>query len=183
GVPFATIYSFLEGIRAREPAAIPAINTLVAAQRIKVDADAYGTGETDDANGGVNVLPVYTEVTVGGPAVNVCSSNRYDPDEDGNKLGIRRFVRFNVPAAGSYTVQATTTNPPASGQSDPDIVIYQVERIALGFSAVADSETLVTSLAAGEHVLEIYEYSYLRGDVPAISQPDDNTCFDLTISP
>ncbi|MEM1440360.1 MAG: hypothetical protein AAF545_02835 [Pseudomonadota bacterium] len=183
GVPFATIYSFLEGIRAREPAAIPAINTLVAAQRIKSDADAYGTGETDDANGGVNVLPIYTEVTVGGPAVNVCSSNRYDPDEDGNKLGIRRFVRFNVPAAGSYTVQATTTNPPASGQSDPDIVIYQVERIALGFSAVADSETLVTSLAAGEHVLEIYEYSYLRGDVPAISQPDDNTCFDLTISP
>ena len=183
GVPFTTIYPFLEAIRAREPAAVPAINTLVAQQRIKFDADAYGTGETDDASGGSDVLPIYTEVTVGGAAVNVCSSNRYDPNEDGNKLGIRRFVRFNVPAAGSYTIQATTTNPPASGQSDPDIAVFQVGFITAGFSPVADSETLVANLAAGEHVLEIYEYSYLRGDVPAISQPNDNTCFDLTISP
>ncbi|MEO1117045.1 MAG: hypothetical protein AAFX75_04120 [Pseudomonadota bacterium] len=183
GVPFTTIYPLLEGLRNREPAAVPAIETLVSAQRIKADADAFGTGETNDASAGGDVLPVYTEIVVGGPPVNVCSSNRFDPDEFGNRLGIRRFARFEVPAAGSYTIQATTTNPPASGQSDPDIAIFQVGFVAAGFSGVANSETLVTTLAAGQHVMEIYEYSYLRGDVPAISQPNDNTCFDLTISP
>lgn len=182
GVPFTTIYPFLEALRARRPGDLAAIEDLVSTQRIKPDADAYGSGETDDAGAGGDVLPVYTEVVVGGPAVNVCSSNRFDPDENGNKLGIRRFVRFNVPTAGNYTIDVQTTNPPAAGQADPDIEVYQVNRVAVGLSGTPNRETLQLALAAGEHVMDVYEWSYLRGNAAPISQPDDRTCFDITIN-
>lgn len=182
GVPFTTIYPFLEALRARRPGDVGDIQTLVVNQRIKFDADAYGTGETNDASAGADVLPVYTEAVVGGAAVNVCSSNRFDPDEDGNKLGVRRFVRFNVPSAGTYTIDVQTTNPPAAGASDPDFAVFQVGFVGAGFSPDANRETRQLSLSAGEHVMEIYEWSYLRGNDAPISQPNDNTCFDITIN-
>ena len=76
-----------------------------------------------------------------------------------------------------------TTNPPASGASDPDLEVWRVGFVGSGRSDMPNRETVTLSLAAGEHVMEVYEYSYLRGTPAPISQPDDATCFDITISP
>ena len=86
GVPFTTIYPFIAALRDRVPGQELAIGTLLTQQRISSSADAYGSDETLDAGAGDLVLPIYTEVVPGGPAVNVCSTNRFDPDEDGYKI-------------------------------------------------------------------------------------------------
>ena len=183
GVPFTTIYPFIDALRTRAPGDALAIDALLTQQRISTSADAYGIGETEDAGGGDLALPVYTEVVPGGPPVNVCSTTRFDPDGDGNKLSIRRFLRFATPSAGLYTIDVQTTNSPAGADSDPDVIVWRVGFIGIGNGPDPDRETLTLRLDAGEHVMEVYEFSYLRDGPDPIAQPDDATCFAITISP
>ncbi|MEL6869615.1 MAG: hypothetical protein AAFO81_07435 [Pseudomonadota bacterium] len=184
GVPFTTIYPFIQALRTRNPGLIGDIDALLATQRIRGDADGFGVGETEDAGAPDVVLPVYTVVTPGGGSVEVCSTNLFDPDEDGNKLSVRRFVRFVAPTAGNYTVSIVTNNSPAAAVTDPDAFVFDGPNlVGGGNSAVADSETFaLNNLPAGEYTMEVYEFSYLAGTPTAIAQPDDRTCFDITIS-
>ncbi|MEO0575553.1 MAG: hypothetical protein AAF004_08820 [Pseudomonadota bacterium] len=184
GVPFTTIYPFIEALRARNPGAVTQIDALLAAQRIVGDNDGYGTNETESAGRPNVTLPIYTVITPDGTPQEVCSSNVFDPDEDGNKLGIRRFVRFTIAAAGTYNVAIVTNNPPATGQSDPDAFVFDGPNlVGGGNSGVADREDFtLTNFQPGEYAMEVYEFSYLRGSTPAITQPDSLTCFDITIS-
>lgn len=184
GVPFTTIYPFIEALRARNPAAVTDIDALLASQRIVGDNDGYGTNETESAGRPNVTLPIYTVITPDGTPQEVCSSNVFDPDEDGNKLGIRRFVRFTIATPGDYNVAIVTNNPPAAGQSDPDAFVFNGrDLVGGGNSGVADREDFtLTNFQPGEYAMEVYEFSYLRGSVPAITQPDSLTCFDITIS-
>ncbi|MEN7342794.1 MAG: hypothetical protein AAAFM81_07595 [Pseudomonadota bacterium] len=185
GAPFTTIYPFIESLRARYPANVVEIDALLDAQRITGDNDAYGTNEVEAAGRRDVVLPIYSVVTpddAGGP-VNVCSTNVFDPDEDGNKLSVRRFVRIPVTTAGNYTVNIVTSNPPASGQSDPDAFVFRGDFVGGGDSPVADSETFqLNNLTPGDYVMVLYEFSYLRGGPAAITQPDNRTCFDVSVT-
>lgn len=184
---FTTIFSFITALKARNPAAGGDIDALVSAQAIDAAGiDWYGGGETNDAGRGDLALPVYTEVIIGGGPVNVCSTRVFDGDGDGNKLSVRRFLRFDNPATGTYTVQITTTNPPASGRAaDPDMFVFDggTVPVAGGSSGAPNVETFqMSSLPAGEYVAEIYEYSYLNVDSDTgspVAQQD--TCFDVRI--
>ncbi|MFK8054138.1 MAG: hypothetical protein AB8F65_14315, partial [Woeseiaceae bacterium] len=184
GTPFTTIFPFMEGIRARNPSLVPEIDVLLATQRIVGDNDAYGSNEIEAAGRPDLVLPVYTEIMPDAAAVNLCSTDIFDPDEDGNKLSVRRFVRIPVATAGDYQFTITTTNPPATGASDPDAFVFR-EGVLIGFggSGDANGETFtLTGLTPGDYVMVLYEFSYLRGDPVAISQPDNRTCFDVTVT-
>lgn len=184
GTPFTTVFPFIENLRARYPAEVPEIDALLLSQRITGDNDGYGINEIEAAGRRDVVLPLYTVVTPNGGAVNLCSTNVFDIDEDGNKLSVRRFLRIPVTTAGDYQFTIVTTNPPAAGQSDPDAFVFQNGVfVGGGNSGVADNETFtIPNLQQGDHVMVLYEFSYLRGDPVAIDQPNDRTCFDVSVT-
>lgn len=184
GTPFTTIFSFIEALRARNPSIVPELEVLLQTQRISANSDAYGDAETEDAGRPAAVLPVYTVVTPNGGAANVCSSNFFDPDEDGNKLSVRRFVRIPVSVAGDYQVSVVTTNPIPGTPSDPDAFVFRGGFVVGGGdSPIEDSETFtLPGLMPGDYVMSVFEWSYLRDGSPAIVQPDSQTCFDITVT-
>ena len=184
GTPFTTIYPFIEALRANNPAQTSQIDDLLALQRIVGENDGYGVNETESAGRPDVILPIYAVVEPdSGTPVNVCSTNEFDPDEDGNKLGVRRFIRIPVTAAGNYTVDIVTTNPPAAGQSDPDAFVFRADFVGGGDSPDADRETFtLNNLTPGDYVMVLYEFSYIRGAPAALTQPNDRTCFDVTVT-
>ena len=184
GVPFTTIYPFMETLRNNNPGIQAQVGALLSQQRINSTADEYGTGETEGAGQSQLTLPIYRTLSVGAAPLEVCSSNTFDPDEDGNKLAVRQFVRFSIPAAGNYNVSVITNNPPAAGQSDPDVAVFQGQTFIGVFQSGDANQELFTmnGLTAGDYVMEVYEFSYLRGSTPAIAQPNDQTCFDITLT-
>ena len=185
GEAFTTIHAFITALRARNPALQSQIDALLAVQRIRGDTDAFGTGEIEAAGRPSLTLPIYTEIVPNGGPTEICSSNIYDPDEDGNKLAVRQFGRFTIAAQGNYNVAVVTNNAPVGVQTDPDAFVFSAAFVGGGNSGVADREDFTLSnLAPGTYVLEVYEWSYLAGGSPAIAQNNTNreTCFDITIT-
>ncbi len=165
----ATIFLWAEVIRADPSVNTAAFDALISAQSIN-GAGPDGAGETND--GGIATsLPVYKTATVGGAAVVICS---VDNAGTGNQLGVRNMIRVNVPTAGAYTLQAVRT----SGDTgrDPDIVVLlNGVTQAAGISSVSDSETLNANLAAGDYVIDVYDFRNVLGNSPG------DACFDFTI--
>jgi hypothetical protein len=154
---FTTIFSFITAIKAQNAASIAAINTVVAAQNIDAATiDAYGSTETHFPTSvpSVAALPLYATANLGGPGVvlrNVNDAGRH------NKLGNRRFIRFNVPTSRSVTITATSSNA-----NTPDID-FRVFRFAGDFSRLGvdppseNPEVETFTAAAGDYVLDVYD--------------------------
>jgi hypothetical protein len=154
---FTTIFSFITALKAQNGGSTTAINTLVAAQNIDAATiDAYGSTETHFPASvpSVAALPLYTTANLGGPAVvlrNVDDAGRH------NKLGNRRFIRFNVPTSRSVTITATSSNANA-----PDID-FRVFQFSSGFFRSGEDppsenpEVETFTAAAGDYVLEVYD--------------------------
>ena len=92
--------------------------------------DAFATTETN-ANVPTpflpaDILPVYSTITAGGPAVPVRSVD--DAGATYNKLGNRRFLRFTANASGNVTVTVTTSN--ATADADPDFIVWRAGAVA-----------------------------------------------------
>lgn len=106
--------------------------------------------------------------------INVCSNG-----ENGgyNGLGVSRFIRFNVPAPGNYTFEASFVS--GINPADPDMYLYQDgEIVGSGISAVPGSETFSANLVQDvEYILEVYEYTYANPDY-AVGGTDE-TCFTI----
>ena len=156
--------------------------------------DIFGTTETNDAGGGRDVLPVYTELTPDGSVTSLCVNSDFDTGREGNKLAEYRYLRFNIVDAGVYDVEITTrqpTDPPlppddpsnARDQSDPDIAIFRDGTIvATGFSPDANSERFQTQtvLQPGVHVADLTEFRFADPDTSA--DFPGQVCFDVSIS-
>ena len=164
-----TIYPFLSALRAGNAAQASAIDALAAGQQLASVTDDFGANELN-SGGDARNLPIFRSVS-SGEIVAVCSvaaNGAY------NHLGNRKFLRFELAAAGTITVRAN--NGPAG--SDPDLALYSagVQR-GLAEGTAASAETLtVTGLAAGTYVIEVYEFSNLG------SAPRGDTCFGLQVS-
>ncbi|MEM9171282.1 MAG: hypothetical protein AAGA84_01120, partial [Pseudomonadota bacterium] len=184
GVPFTTIFPFVEAFKAENPASAGALDSALTLQRISTNSDGYGNNETEGAGRADLTLPIYTTLTLNAAAVEVCSSNAFDPGEAGNKLAVRQYLRFSIPVDGNYTISVVTNNPPAVGSSDPDALVYQGQRfITFAQSGVANQETInLPGLTAGDYAMDVYEFSYRSGAPAAIAQPNDRTCFDITLT-
>ena len=109
---FTSIFSFITAMKNENPGSATAIDTLLTAQNTSSITDIWGTGETHvpGAVATAAALPLYTDITVGGPAVivrNVDDAGTY------NTLGNHRFLRFNVAVASTrdITVTAASSNP------------------------------------------------------------------------
>lgn len=131
----------------------------------------FGENETND--GGLDhVLPVYRNLTSGN-SVNVCVNNAAG---EYNGVDVRRFVVLTILNSGNHTISASKTS--GSGSRDPDIVIFKDGLYADVFeSSTSDSETGVSSLDAGEYILELYDYNNVGNQGTT-----GVACFDVSVT-
>jgi len=175
-----SIFTFREAFDDQFPAYSSQLASLLNQQAIQA-SDQYGSGETNDLSlysGTSSVLPLYRQLNVNGPAVNVCSTDDYDPYSEGNKAGTVSFLRFNIAMAGNYQTNLSLTKATTSS-TDPDFYIYQRgNAVGVGDSADDNTETANTNLTAGNYVMEVYHYGNIDDD----DTNNSKACFDVTLS-
>ena len=139
-------------------------------------AGDLGAGETN--NGGIGVrLPVYRELSVGGPAVEFCSV-----DDAGffNKLGNRAYYVFTRDAQGPNTIEMVRTSGPTN--RDPDFDVFQGGRLVQrGISGDPDREVDTRTLAAGTYVIDAYDFWNINLDESVQAEPRADVCFDVSV--
>jgi len=192
-VALTSVFPFLNGLRSDRPAEAASIDALAAAQSIAKASDDYGSAETSFGHPETGDFhKVYSQLTVGGPAVNVCSLDSFKSNVTGstNKLASRRFLKVDVQNAGPHTFTARAVAP-IGGAADPDMVLHRAGVVAMSDSAPTAqctsatpaqcSEAFTQTLSAGAYVLEVYEWTNTNSaDDP--SPPLGRTCFDVTVA-
>jgi len=193
-----TIFPFWSAIKTARPGDQVVLDQLTTAQAISPIGDHYGAGQTNSA-GSAHVLPVYSPITLNGPAVNLCSINEFGTGPTGavNKLGSRRFLRFSSSIASTVTITMTATSIPAGEFSDPDFLLHR-GRLVSGSTAAPSVacqanatgggvpsscvETATIPSPVDDYVLEIYEWSNTNDTDDAEFPPIGNTCFDVRVT-
>lgn len=168
-----SIFSFATALKANNTMASTNISALLDAQNIVgASIDEYGSTETNNAGNASGVLPVYTSLTIGGGAQNVCTETQYGTP---NKLSNFRYMRMTIATAGMYQFQASRTSS-AYGNTDPDFQIFKDgEQLFVGQSGTLNQETQIFSLSPGEHILVLHDFNALVG--VGIGQ----ACFNVSI--
>lgn len=206
GPALTMLFPFVTALKQRPGVPVTAIDARVEAERLPrppeqpgpffgIDAarmDAYATGESHGSVGAESldlVLPVYTPLALNALPVRVCSSSQLITPSGAavsgsyNKLGNRRFLRFDVPGprAISIVVDCPATDPTCVGGPvpDPDLVLWQAGVPQVAESETAFTERLDVNVQAGTHVLEVYEYSHVD---PADTARRGRTCLTVTIT-
>jgi len=187
GTPLTSIFSFITPLKQIAGVPAAAVDARVAAESIVATAmDAYATTETNygpialaDRN---EVLPIYTGIDLNGAAVRLCGGL---PTGAGyNKIGNRRFLRFNVPGARTLDIQVScqVTDPTCAGTPtpDPDFALSKGRTIEYAETETPYVEQLRKNVEAGDYVLEIYEYSHADSDESAVRRGD--TCMTVRIT-
>jgi hypothetical protein len=196
-----SVFPFVDALKRARPADESLIDSLATSQRIAPVTDAYGTGQTNyglptrrtPAAVALDFHAVYDSLSVGSTLPSVCSLDDYTSALTGaeNKLASRRFVRFTVTNPGAYTITVRAI-PPLNAAADPDLRLYtgggQViesdEAPSAQCAAAAPQqcvETFTPTLAAGEHVLELYEWTNTNRTDDPDYPPIGRTCFEVTV--
>jgi hypothetical protein len=199
-VPLVSLFPFITALKQRPGVPGALVDARVEAEGIAgtslgIDSagmDAYASTETHSGVAAVSAdlaLPVYAPIAVNGTSVRMCGSSELSlPGGQTiqtafNKLGNRRLLRFSVPAAQSIriAVRCPTTDATCTGapQPDPDFVLWRAGQLAVADDAGSTTEQRDINVTAGDHVLEIYEYSHV--DTSAITRRG-RTCMTVTIT-
>jgi len=190
GVPLASIFAFASALKQRAGVDGALVNALVAGQDIVAGTiNPYATTETHD--GGLpDALPVYGQLTINGPTVEVCGTRDAGVN---NKLGNRRHLRFNVPGERQVQILVTAydaASPPDPRIPDPDLYIWKAGFFdysgcagpapGTGCTLPRNSERYTGTLPAGDYVLEVFEYSHVDPDPSADRR--GRTCMLVSIT-
>jgi PKD repeat protein len=198
GVPLSSLFSFNTALKQRAGVPDALVDQLVEAEQVpgtslgivSTTMDAYATTETHSGVAEESedlVLPVYTPITLGGAAVRLCSSDTLETGtevEQGgyNKLGIRRFLRFNVPSPRTIRVTVTCSESDLSCAGDPvpnpDFFLSRASTLYYAGSTAPRIEELTVVGASDDYVLEIYDRSHLFENASARR---GRTCMTVTI--
>ena len=106
-----SIFAFIHALKTQLPEQAAAIDALVQAQTIERVEHEYGGTETNSGHPpSQDVLPVYTNVTVNGAAMNVCTTADFTRPgvSNDNRLGVRRFFSLSI-LQGQDAVAVTAT--------------------------------------------------------------------------
>jgi hypothetical protein len=200
GVPLTSLFPFVTALKQRPAAPVAAIDARVAAERVAgtsmgidaVNMDAYATTETHSGVAATSadlVLPVYAPITLNGPSVRLCAAAELTvPDGttvEGsyNKLGNRRFLRFEVPSSRTIDIRVSCSAADATCVGtpvpDPDFILLRGATRVVAESSAPNIEQLQTAAEAGDYVLEIYEASHIYSSPPASR---GRTCMTVTIT-
>ena len=172
------------------------------AANITIWGDTQSTIPSGARNGGRDILPMSVEIPPGGSIVRACTNNDYtvadftEPSSV-NKLGDYRFLHFDVPRGGSWTltVAANPAPPPTNDvpgpdpndpdavrdRSDPDLYLYrQGNLIANSTEGTADLEVFNMNLPdEGTYVVEFEEWRF--HDTNISSDFPSQVCYDITL--
>ena len=196
-----TIFPFWSAIKAARPGDQVVLDQLTTAQAIAPIGEHYGAGETNSA-GSAHVLPVYSPITLNGPAVNLCSTNEFVSDTTGaiNKLGSRRFLSFSSSISSTVTITMTATSIPAGEFADPDFLLHRGRAVADPNLTTSPPTAACQANATGggvpsscvetatipsppdDYVLEIYEWTNTNDTDDANYPPIGTTCFDVRVT-
>jgi hypothetical protein len=168
---FSSIYLFLDSLKS---ATSPSVDTQIdqlAADHLIFGSGPWGEGETNDA-GIPYVLPIYNDLTIDGPSVEVCSGG--DNTRFYNAVETRSFLRFNLTSSARYGVDVRTSAR-TTGVKDPDLIFFRDGRpVGILESEVENIESGDVVLSRGEYVMEVYDFNNL-------SAPGATACFDVRI--
>ncbi len=147
---FTSIFTFITALKDENSGDSVEIDSIVASEDIAEITDIYGTGRTNRAS----AYPYY-DLTVGSTVAIVISN----ADGSYNKLSNRKYVKFNIFSAGTYTIKVQQTN---GTNSDPDFYLFNTSP----FNHVDSSESVVSgveqkdvTLPTGEYLLDVSEYN------------------------
>jgi hypothetical protein len=197
-----SVFPFIDAIKANNAADAAAIDALLGAQDIEPIIDAFGTTEGNAGSpASADVLPIYTSLTVNGGAEEVCSTDDFSLTFTGatNKLGSRRYLRFQTGVGGTHTFTAVTTSAPPDASTDPDMWLHRAGRFVPGLpSEISDdpptasctpsnlgacSETFTFQLGANlDYVLEVYEWTNTNASDDPEFPPIGRACFDVEVT-
>jgi hypothetical protein len=160
-----SIFSFLTSLKEQNSQAAFGIEQIAAHQRINaVLIDAYGTHETNNHNS-ENVLPLYSPITIGGPAVTVRSTSEFWSGPSigfSNALSVRRFLRLEVssPQRARVTVRG-------AGPGGREIINIYRQGVLIGSGMTFISESMPVDLELpGVYILEVAD-CYNNGNCAA----------------
>jgi PKD repeat protein len=199
-VPLTSLFAFITALKQRAGVPAAPVNSLVEAESsgtklgiVSATMTAYAATETHSGvadNSDDLVLPVYTPIALDGSArlctaSSVTSTSGTVIEGSYNKLGNRRFLRFNVPSARPIriTVNCPSSDPDCAGTivPDPDFAVSRGRTITYADSSTPRFEQLDYAATAGDHVLGIYEWSHIDPDAPA-AQRRGRTCMTVNIT-
>jgi len=153
---FTSLFSFISELKTANSGSAAAIDTLVSAQNTSNIADIWGAGETHVPSGVASAaaLPLYTDITIGGPAVTVRNVN------DGgthNTLGNRRYLRFTVSSTRNVTVTASSSNP--NVDPDTDFLVWRAGTfVRAGDDPPTENPERETfSATPGTYLIDVYD--------------------------
>jgi hypothetical protein len=201
-VPLTSLFSFITALKqGLSVAEVAAVDARVSAEGIPgtslgIDSqgmNAYATTETHSGVAPVSadlVLPIYADIVLNGPSVRLCGNAEVTAPGGSvvqgtfNKLGNRRFLKFSVPSARAIDIRVTcnANNDITCAdlpQPDPDLVLTQGRDLQIVGIETGITEQLQVNVQAGEHVLEIYEYSHIED---AAVERRGRTCMTVTIT-
>lgn len=168
-----SIYPILATARELFPSWIGTIDGLATQQQIQV-TDAYGTEEINNGGNGVT-LPLYHFLPIN-ESQNFCSQAQA---QEFNGFDVRRFIQFEIPFDGIYTITASKQGGNLS-VTNPDFVAYQNGAAILqGRSPEADLESSSYNLSAGSFVLDLFE----KSNADENESTGGLACFDVKITP
>ena len=148
---FTTIFSYLDAYKTQAGVDADAVTELARRRGIN-GTGIFGLGETNDDDF-EDALPVYLEVAVDGTPSLVCTTDQFGTF---NKLGNRRFLRFEITTAGTYDFDMSVVS--ADNTTDPDFTVFRNGNPILnGFSGVTDRERASATLQTGIYVVEAYD--------------------------
>jgi hypothetical protein len=195
-----SVFPFVHALKTARPGQGTLIDNLTMSQRIAAVNDVYGTGQTNFgiptkrtlAEVSADFHTVYDAVAVGATVPNVCSLDDYTSPLTGaeNKLASRRYVRFSVANPGVHTI-TVRARAPINGPADPDLVLHMGNGQVLRSESAPNCsvstpsncvEEFSPTLAIGNYVLEVYEWSNTNEADDPEYPPIGRTCFDVTVT-
>lgn len=150
-----SIFSFAEAFRDANPTDASGLNALLAAEGI-ANTDEFGSSESNDG-GDDSVLPLYQPILLNQQTA--ACSRAVAGAANANKLGNRKYFTFDNDRARTVAISVigapngTGTDP----ATDPDVFVYQAGDVAAA-SQVEGNESFTVPLAAGLHIVEVYDF-------------------------
>ena len=202
---FTMVYPFADRIR-NDPAVDGAALDALLDEEFIFGRGPQGAGETtfgqQDGQGNplyTSTLPVYHQLTVDGPAVEICS---IATEGHYNKLGNRAYLALELSGSGTFTFTMTNTSPPpaGSGNTDPDFLVWDLTQNqgVLRLRADSGAENTETSsplsLPPGSYRIEAYDWCNTLENAegfgefgtqfcdPLTSTNNRDSCYDFTVT-
>jgi len=196
---FTSIFTFATYLKQQGTGKDTFINTLLTDSGINpTGIDIWGSTESNDGGAPEDVFDIYTPLTLGGAAINICVNSQFDNGRDGNKLSEHRYLTMNLSAPTQVTFSVTANPEPSqptpgfdctadpddlenSEHSDPDFLVWRNGQLfVVGFGCEPNNEVTTSGglLGAGDYVIDLNDFRHSDDESP--TDFPEQVCFDVS---